>query len=207
MEKDTLHKMPCEHLRMVIKDDLTDELPDDVKLLKVMLTVPLRSISAERRSSCSTDVPAHRTSLEPHFIHKLMRRATLCDNTMADTNQSSSGRMMVTTVTRLQLARRTDSLFLSSVSQKMHTASYVGQKYISDIIDCIYNTDRLRYVPLQEKEADMKGAGLTACTGTSRQRRLGIPSSFSIHVYGLLVSSCVCMRAFPSSVRLFSSCF
>ncbi|XP_074521359.1 zinc finger MYM-type protein 1-like [Halichoeres trimaculatus] len=50
---DTLfHKPPAELLKMLIKDELTSALPEVCKLLRLMLTIPVSSTSAERSFSC-----------------------------------------------------------------------------------------------------------------------------------------------------------
>lgn len=48
----SFHKPPGELLQSLVKNDLTTNLPEVCKLLKLMLTIPVTSISAERSFSC-----------------------------------------------------------------------------------------------------------------------------------------------------------
>lgn len=46
------HKAPTDLLQLLLKDDLASTLPEVCKLLKLMLTIPVTSVSAERSFSC-----------------------------------------------------------------------------------------------------------------------------------------------------------
>ena len=51
-ENTTFLKRPSQLLEMIIQDDLSEGLPEVTKLLKLMLTIPVTSVSAERSFSC-----------------------------------------------------------------------------------------------------------------------------------------------------------
>ncbi|XP_074521341.1 zinc finger MYM-type protein 1-like [Halichoeres trimaculatus] len=91
---DTLfHKPPAELLKMLIKDELTSALPEVCKLLRLMLTIPVSSTSAERsfsclkriktylRNSCGQDRLGHlaKISMESSVTQDLKSRGELYD--------------------------------------------------------------------------------------------------------------------------------
>ena len=52
-ENTAFHKRPRQLLERLIQDDLSEGLPEVTKLLKLMLIIPVTSVSAERSFSCS----------------------------------------------------------------------------------------------------------------------------------------------------------